>query len=69
MLSEEHVMPPLLTTKSEGSLNDKGDGETQYPAKSDILIHNDSNQEDDSVPHLDWKDTRNNVGREGHFNK
>jgi hypothetical protein len=53
MLSEEHVMQALLTTNSEGSLNDNSDDETKFPAKSDILIDNDSNQGNYCVPHFD----------------
>jgi hypothetical protein len=39
-------MQAVITTISEGSMNDKSDGENKYPTDNDILIHIDSNQED-----------------------
>jgi len=47
MLSQECVMQAVFTTISEGSMNDNSDGENKYPTDSDILIHNESNQEDE----------------------
>jgi hypothetical protein len=39
-------MQAVITIISEGSMNDESDGDNKYPTDSDILIHNDSNQED-----------------------
>jgi len=40
-------MQAVFTIISEGSINDNSDGENKYPTDSDILIHNDSNEEDE----------------------
>jgi len=40
-------MQAVFTTISIGNMNDKSDGENKYPTDSDILIHNESNQEDE----------------------
>jgi hypothetical protein len=40
-------MQAVFTTISEGCMHDNGDGENKYLTDSDILIHNESNQEDE----------------------
>jgi hypothetical protein len=40
-------MLAVFTTKSEASFSDNSNDETKYPNDSDILIDNDSNQEDE----------------------
>ena len=40
-------MQAVFITISEDSMNNNSDGENKYPTDSDILIHNDSNQENE----------------------
>jgi hypothetical protein len=40
-------MQAVFTTISEDSMNDNSDGENKYPTDSDILIHKDSNPENE----------------------